>query len=85
MKSKITMDVLNKANVEIGKLFAAYQEKINKTFCDELTVSISMPIKIDIGNGEIIVKTGINFIESRVKDESIISIDQNQKQLFESA
>ncbi|MCK5345826.1 MAG: hypothetical protein KAR20_20590, partial [Candidatus Heimdallarchaeota archaeon] len=60
-------------------------EKINKTFCDELTVSISMPIKIDIGNGEIIVKTGINFIESRVKDESIISIDQNQKQLFESA
>ena len=82
MENKITMDVLNKVNVEIGKLFASYQEKINNTFCDEMTVSISMPIRIDTDEDGIVIKTGINFIESRVKDESIISINPNQKQLF---
>jgi hypothetical protein len=82
MRSEITMDVLNKANTEIGKLFAAYQEKINKTFSDELSVSISLPVKIDMGEDEIIVRSGINFVESRVKDENTISINPNQKQLF---
>ena len=82
MENEITMDVLNKVNVEIGKLFASYKEKINKTFCDDMAVSISMPIKIDTEDGGIVIKTGINFIESRVKDESIISINSNQKQLF---
>lgn len=82
METEITMDVLCKASVEIEKLLVSYQEKINKTFCDELTVSINMPIKIDIGDGNIIVKTGINFIESRVKDESLITVNPNQRQLF---
>ena len=82
MENKITMDVLNKVTVEVGKLFAEYQEKINKTFCEELTVSISLPVKIDTDDGGIVIKTGINFIESRVKDESVISINPNQKQLF---
>lgn len=82
MENKITIDVLNKVNVEIGKLFASYQEKINKTFNDDLTVSISLPVKIDTSDGGIVIKAGINFIESRVKDESIISINPNQKQLF---
>ena len=82
MENKITMDVLNKVNVEIGKLFASYQEKINKTFSDDLTVSISLPVKIDISEDGIKIKAGINFIESRVKDESVISINPNQKQLF---
>jgi len=82
MKNEITMDVLNKVNAEIGKLFASYMEKINKTFSEELTVAINMPIKIDLNQGDIIIKTGINFVESRVKDESVISISQNQGQLF---
>jgi len=82
MKNEITMDILNKATCEIGKLFARYQEKINKTFCDDLSVSINLPIKINILDGGVEVKTGINFVESRVKDESVISIDPNQKQLF---
>lgn len=82
MENEITMDILNKVTVEIGKLFASYQEKINKTFREELTVSISLPVKIDTDDGGIVIKAGINFIESRVKDESIISINPNQKQLF---
>lgn len=82
MENKITMDVLTKVNIEIGKLFASYQEKINNTFQDELTVSISLPVKIDIGEDGIKIKTGIGFTESRVKDESVISINPNQKQLF---
>ena len=82
MRNEIAMDVLNKVTVEIGKLFASYQEKINKTFREELTVSISLPVKIDTDDDGIVIKTGINFIESRVKDESIISINPNQKQLF---
>lgn len=83
MESKITMDVLNKVSVEIGKLFAEYQEKVNKTFCDDLAVSINLPVKIDTEDGSIRIKTGINFIESRVKDESVISININQRQLFD--
>ena len=82
MKNEITMDILNKVNVEIGRLFSSYQEKINKTFGDDLAISINLPVKIDIEDGSIRVKTGINFIESRVKDESVISINPNQKQLF---
>ena len=82
MKNEITMDILNKVGVEIGKLFASYQEKINKTFCDDLAVSINMPVKVDIEDDSIRIKTGINFVESRVKDESVISINPNQKQLF---
>ena len=82
MKNEITVEVLLKASEEIRKLLATYQHKINKTFGDDLTVSISLPVKIDTLDGDIVIKTGINFIESRVKDESIISIDPNQKQLF---
>ena len=82
MKNEITMDILNKVNAQIGRLFSSYQEKINKAFSEELVISINLPVKIDIDDGSIRVKTGINFIESKVKDESVISIDQNQKQLF---
>lgn len=82
MKNEITMDVLNKATCEIGKLFGRYQEKINKTFCDDLSISINFPVKINILDGGIEVRSGINFVESRVKDENVISIDPNQKQLF---
>ena len=83
MENEITMDTLNKVNAEIGRLFLSYQEKINKTFCDDLAISINLPVKIDTEDGSIRVKTGINFIESRVKDESVISINPNQKQLFD--
>ena len=82
MRNEITGDVLCKASIEIEKLLMSYKEKINKTFNDELSVSISLPVKIDMSEGEIVIRSGINFIESRVKDESIISIDPNQKQLF---
>lgn len=83
MKNEITMNTLAQAGAEIYKHLEAYREKINKTFCDDLTISISMPIKIDLLDGVIVIKTGINFIESRVKDESVIAIDPNQKQLFD--
>jgi hypothetical protein len=82
MKNEITKDVLCKASIEVEKLLISYREKINKAFSDELSVSISLPVKIDMGEGKIVIRSGINFIESRVKDESIISIDPNQKQLF---
>lgn len=82
MGNKITNDVLCKASIEIEKLLMSYQEKINKTFSDELSVSISLPVKIDMSEGEIVIRSGINFVESRVKDENIISINPNQKQLF---
>jgi hypothetical protein len=82
MGNEITKDILCKASIEVEKLLISYQEKINKTFNDELSVSISLPVKIDMSEGEIVIRSGINFIESRVKDESIISIDPNQKQLF---
>lgn len=82
MGNEITNDVLCKASIEIEKLLMSYREKINKTFNDELSVSISLPVKIDMIEDEIVIRSGISFIESRVKDESIISIDPNQKQLF---
>ena len=82
MENEITMDILNKVTVEIGMLFSAYQEKINKTFGDDLAISINLPVKIDISDGSLRVKTGINFIESRVKYESVMAINPNQKQLF---
>ena len=78
----ISMELAGGLRVEIGKLFSSYQEKINKTLCDDLAVSINLPVKIDIEDGSIRIKTGINFVESRVKDESVISINPNQKQLF---
>jgi len=82
MEDKISMDILNKVNTEIGKLFAKYQKEINKTFCADLSISINLPIKINIPRGSVEVRAGISFVESRVKDENVISIDQNQKQLF---
>ena len=82
MGSEITSDVLCKTSIEIEKLLMLYRKKINKTFSDELSVSISLPVKIDMSEGEIVIRAGISFIESRVKDENIISIDPNQKQLF---
>lgn len=82
MKNEITADVLCKVSIEIEKLLMLHRKKINKAFSDELSVSISLPVKIDMGDGEIVIRAGINFVESRVKDESIISINQNQKQLF---
>lgn len=82
MENKITIDVLRKTSVEITKLLMLYQVEINKTFQEELTVSINMPIKIDTDSNGLAIKAGINFVKSRVKDESLLTIDPNQKQLF---
>lgn len=84
MKNEITMELLNKVGVEIGKLFSAYQGKINKTFCDDLEIAINLPVRITLDNGDIVVKTKIAFIESRVNDESVISINQGQRPLFKN-
>lgn len=81
---KIGMNTFSAMKDEMDGLLAAWQEHINRAFLaaeDSFAINVKFTLKPD--NGTIDLRTGISFVESRVKDETRCIVDEDQGNLFE--
>lgn len=77
---KKTIKAIGDQAVEMLK---AYLLNLNVAYRNEKNLKIGLAIEIQPGTAnDLIVTTKINFVESRVKDESKITINEAQGDLF---
>jgi predicted hydrolase (HD superfamily) len=71
---KITAEVLNAIEKQIGKHLTDYQPEINNAFDVMEEVTISLSCKLTPEGDNVQVQTNISFVESKVKDKGLIII-----------
>ena len=78
-------ELLEKASLMVAGLVRSHSEEIENAYLKEEDGGVSIGLKITIEPGQSIgtkkVTTSISFVESRVKDQSSETFDDNQLQL----
>nr|BDD43625.1 hypothetical protein 5 [Dehalococcoidia bacterium] len=83
MPNSITETVMKNIYAMTKGLLNQYHDKIDKAFYDnEDSLDVSIKIKLNRVEGGIQVRTGLSFVESRIKDTKEFIIDPSQLQLF---
>jgi len=76
---------LDKAKTELNAMIDEYAEEINKAYLqndNELTVSLSVKFSPGKAAGDIVMKAGITFVESKIKHSVELLVNERQLSLF---
>jgi hypothetical protein len=80
---EITQEILDKGLYLISELLTTHRDKINDAFSenDEI-LEIKLRTRFSFNKGKFKIQSGINFVESRIKENSIVWYDPDQRELF---
>ena len=81
---EITQDILSRAAQQVADHLTGHKDSINLAFDNgEEVIEIPLKIRLSFVEGKLKIKTSINFVKDRLKDESVAWYDPDQKQLFD--
>lgn len=79
---EITQEILTKGKEMIGNLLNKHQNGINQAFIQmDETLDINAKIRLSLNKGKFKIQSDVSFTAEKVKDNSIVWYDPNQKEL----
>jgi hypothetical protein len=83
---EITEEIIDKTAEMVRGNLADYREEISEAYSkhDEI-LEIKLSARYSFNKGKFKIQTKINFVTDRIKDDSVVWYDPEQRQMFESA
>lgn len=81
---EITQEIIDKTAEMIRGNLADYRDEISEAYSkhDEI-LEIKLTTRYSFNKGKFKIQTSINFVTDRIKDNSVIWYDPEQRQMFE--